>query len=78
MNAVISTNERAWTLTGHVTFKLHYDQIYQMKTTIDLTLENSFAKVETTTTNRSHKNSYTKNLQAKNYSNRNNFHFAPL
>ena len=33
MNAVISTNERAWILTGHVTFKLRYNQIYQMKTT---------------------------------------------
>ena len=32
MNAVILTNERAWILTGHVTFKLHYNQIYQMKT----------------------------------------------
>jgi hypothetical protein len=32
MNAVISTNERAWILTGHVTFKLSYNQIYQMKT----------------------------------------------
>ena len=33
MNAVISTNEMAWILTGHVTFKLRYNQIYQMKTT---------------------------------------------
>ena len=33
MNAVISTNERAWILTDHVTFKLRYNQIYQMKTT---------------------------------------------
>ena len=33
MNAVISTNERAWILTGHMTFKLRYNQIYQMKTT---------------------------------------------
>jgi hypothetical protein len=33
MNAVTSTNERAWILTGHVTFKLRYNQIYQMKTT---------------------------------------------
>ena len=32
MNAVISTNERAWISTGHVTFKLRYNQIYQMKT----------------------------------------------
>ena len=32
MNAAISTNERAW---GHVTFKLHYNQIYQMKTTFN-------------------------------------------
>ena len=35
MNAVISTNERAWILTGHVTFKLCYNQIYQMKTTLN-------------------------------------------
>ena len=35
MNAVISTIERAWILTGHVTFKLCYDQILQMKTTMD-------------------------------------------
>ena len=34
LNAVISTNERNWILTGHVTFKLRYNQIYQMKTTI--------------------------------------------
>ena len=34
MNAVISTNERAWILIGHVTFKLRYNQIYQMKTTL--------------------------------------------
>ena len=33
MNAVISTDERAWILTGHVTFKLHNNQINQMKTT---------------------------------------------
>ena len=33
MKAVISTNQRAWILTGHVTFKLRYNQIYQMKTT---------------------------------------------
>ena len=32
MNAVMSTNERVWILTGHVTFKLRYNQIYQMKT----------------------------------------------
>ena len=32
MNAVISTNERAWILKGHMTFKHHYNQIYQMKT----------------------------------------------
>ena len=31
MNAVISTNERASILTGHVTFKLRYNKIYQMK-----------------------------------------------
>ena len=39
MNAVISTNERAWILTGHVTFKLRYNQIYQMKTTHELVLQ---------------------------------------
>ena len=33
MNAVISTNEKTWILTGHVTFKLRSNQIYQMKTT---------------------------------------------
>ena len=32
LNAVISTNVR--NLTGHVIFKLRYNQIYQMKTTI--------------------------------------------
>ena len=30
--AVISTNERNQILTDHVTFKLPYNQIYQMKT----------------------------------------------
>ena len=34
LNAVISTNERAWILKGHVTFKLSYNLIYQMKTTL--------------------------------------------
>ena len=33
LNAVISINERNWILTDHVTFKLHYNQIYQLKTT---------------------------------------------
>ena len=33
VNAVISINERAWILTDHVTVKLRYNQIYQMKTT---------------------------------------------
>ena len=33
LNAVILTNERNWILTGHVIFKLRYNQIYQMKTT---------------------------------------------
>ena len=32
LNAVISTNERHWIITGHVTFKLRYNQIYQLKT----------------------------------------------
>ena len=27
LNAVISTNERHWIITGHVTFKLRYNQI---------------------------------------------------
>ena len=27
LNAVISTNERRWIITGHVTFKLRYNQI---------------------------------------------------
>ena len=38
LNAVISTNERNWILTGHVTFKLRYNQIYQLKTTLDISL----------------------------------------
>ena len=33
-NAVISTNERNLILTGHAIFKLHYNQIYQLKMTI--------------------------------------------
>ena len=33
MNGVISTNERAGILSGYLTFKLHYNQIYQMETT---------------------------------------------
>ena len=37
MNVVISTNERAWFLPGHLTFKLRYNQIYQMKTTNGIT-----------------------------------------
>ena len=32
LGAVISTNERNQILTDHVTFKLPYNQIYQMKT----------------------------------------------
>ena len=35
MDASILNNERAWILTGHVTFKLRYNQILQMKTTMD-------------------------------------------
>ena len=27
LNAVISTNERHWIITGHLTFKLRYNQI---------------------------------------------------
>ena len=34
LNAVISTNEKHWVITDHVTFKLRYNQIYQLKTTI--------------------------------------------
>jgi hypothetical protein len=34
LNAVISTNEMNLILSGHVIFKLHYNQIYQLKTTI--------------------------------------------
>ena len=34
LNTVISTNERSWILTDHVTFKLPYNQIYEMKTAI--------------------------------------------
>ena len=33
LNAVVSTNERNWILRGHVTFKLCYNQIYQLKIT---------------------------------------------
>ena len=33
LNAVISTNESNWILTGHVIFELSYNQIYQLKTT---------------------------------------------
>ena len=33
LNAVISTNERISILTGHVIFKLRYNQTYQLKTT---------------------------------------------
>ena len=36
LNAVISTNERNWILISHVIFKLHYNQIYQLKTTNEL------------------------------------------
>jgi hypothetical protein len=36
LNAVISTNERAEFITGHVIFKLPYNQIYQLKPTISL------------------------------------------
>ena len=32
--AVISTNEKTEFITGHVTFKLSYNKIYQMKTPI--------------------------------------------
>ena len=33
LNALILTNEKNWILTGHVIFKLSYNQIYQLKTT---------------------------------------------
>ena len=36
LNAVISTNERNWILTGYVIFKLRYNQIYQLETTIQI------------------------------------------
>ena len=36
LNAVISTNERNWIVTGHVICKLRYNQIYQLKTTIKI------------------------------------------
>ena len=35
LNSVISTNERNGILTDHVIFKLRYNEIYQMKTTMD-------------------------------------------
>ena len=34
LNNVISTNESNWISTGHVTFELCYNQIYQLKTTL--------------------------------------------
>ena len=34
LNAVVSTNERTEFITSHVIFKLHYNQIYQLKTTL--------------------------------------------
>jgi hypothetical protein len=34
LNFIISTNERNLILTGHVIFKLRYDKIYQLKTTM--------------------------------------------
>jgi hypothetical protein len=34
LNFIISTNERNLILTGHVIFKLRYDEIYQLKTTM--------------------------------------------
>ena len=33
LNDVISTNERTESITGHVIFKLHYNQTYQLKIT---------------------------------------------
>ena len=35
LNIVIATNERNWILTGHVISKLRYNQIYQLKTTMN-------------------------------------------
>ena len=35
LNAVIATNERHRIITGHVTFKLHYNKIKQLKTPLD-------------------------------------------
>ena len=40
LNFVISTNERNGILTNHVIFKLRYNEIYQMKATIDPLLKN--------------------------------------
>ena len=34
-NAVISTNERNWIITGHVIFNGAYNEIFQLKTTIN-------------------------------------------
>ena len=48
MNAVISTNERAWTLTGHVTFKLHYNQIYPNENPLVLISNITLNKIEGT------------------------------
>ena len=41
LNAVISTNERNWILKGQLIVKLHYNQIYLLKTTIDTLLYQS-------------------------------------
>ena len=35
LNAVISTNERIDFITGHVIFKGAYNEIFQLKTTIE-------------------------------------------
>ena len=35
LNAVIATNERHWIIPDHVIFKLRYNKIYQLKTTMD-------------------------------------------
>ena len=48
MNAVISTNERAWILTGHVTFKLHYNQIYPNENPLVLISNITLNKIEGT------------------------------
>ena len=44
LNPVISINERSWILTDHVTFKLPYNQIYQMKNPINAAVKMNSAE----------------------------------